>query len=514
MTFPTFDLAIDWNNDGDFSDPLETIDPTEILDRGTTISIEYGRDQARALAPISAGTRTPLELDNLDRKYSPDNTSSPLYPNVQSGRELRLRATHASVTYGLLRGYIDDFDEKTDLEERSVELTVIDVIGRLRDTRISTALYTGIRTGQAIGLLLDAYEWPSDRRDLDVGASVLPYWCVQDEDAFTALQNLLDSEGGPALATVDINGNFVYRDRHHRLLRSASITSQATLRASGLEPCYSGAVRRHGAKEVINSVSFDVPVRLPAGELSAVWSMAGTTALEDGEIAVFSAASTAPFIAAIVPEPDVDYDLLSGTISVSLSQDAGQSATLLVTAVGGPAIITRLQLRAYAIETIATVVVKAEHPDSITKYGRRTWPSDRAPVWAGVHDARAIASIILGQRAERLPTVQLTLQGGISARLTQQLARNLSDRVRVINTTDSIDAEYWIEQIAHTITNLDVATTFGCEQVPAKITDEFVLNSATRGVLGTNRLGAAGMDDPDTVFILDAGLIETELLGT
>ena len=47
------------------------------------------------------------------------------------------------------------------------------------------------------------------------------------------------TEGPPSIAYVGPDGTFIFRDRHHRLLRAASLTPQATFarEPTGLECC-------------------------------------------------------------------------------------------------------------------------------------------------------------------------------------------------------------------------------------------------------------------------------------
>lgn len=415
-------------------------------------------------------------------------------------------------TYGLFRGHLDDFEILPDLENRSVQITCLDALAKLAEVRVSTGLYAGLRTGQAIGLLLDAVGWDTTLRDMDQGASILPWWWVDDTDAYSALTALLDCEGPGSLATVDIDGNFVFRDRHHRITRTASTTVQATFRDGGVEPCYSALTYDHGLKEIVNSVAFDVPLRATAGEATQVWRMEGQTTIADGETYIFSASAGNPFVGAITPEASTDYQVLSGAVSVSLPYASGQSASVYVKAVGGPAVIADMQLRAFSVDTVTTAQVRAEDSTSISKYGRRSWPSGRDPTFASIHDARAIARIILAQRSDRLPTVTITLRGGVAARLTQQLTRDLSDRVHIVDTGTGLDADCYIEQIEHTI-GVDHATTFGCEKIATQPTAVFILGDSTRGTLGTGRLGRSGLDDPATVFILGTGVLGTKIIA-
>ena len=128
----------------------------------------------------------------------------------------------------LFNGHTDDSPINPDLDNK-VSATCHWWI-RLADFRgltISTAVYQGIRTGEAIDMILDECGW-TGARDLDVGATVMPFWWEDNSDAFTALETLVRCEGPPAMLTVGSDGGIVFKDRHHRLLDAASITSQAT----------------------------------------------------------------------------------------------------------------------------------------------------------------------------------------------------------------------------------------------------------------------------------------------
>lgn len=499
---PDYEVGIDWDGDGDFGGTGEDV-TEQVKDRGPALQVRYGRDQARAFAPLAGGTGA-LELDNSSRDYSPENTTSPLAGLVRPGREVRIRATLDGVTYGLMRGHLDDYKVLPDLEQRSVKLSLLDGLSRLRGLDVSTGLHHGLRTGQAIGLLLDAAGWPAELRDLDVGATTIPWWWLESADAFGALQAILDAEGPGCLATVDIDGRLVFRDRHHRLLRTASTTVQATYRTTGtVEPLISPPmVYDHGWREVVNSVAFDIPVRVPSGQLAQVWQMSGQRSIADGETVLLTASASSPFFGAVVPVAGEDFTPLSGTVQVALTGTSGQAITVLVTAVGGPAVIDGMTVRAYPIVTQTTVRVRAEDSTSIADVGRRSWPSERAPVLASVPDAVAIADIILAHRARRLPTVTITLRGGGVDRLREQLARDLSDRVRIVDPETGLDADFWVEQISHTVSGLDHATVLGCEQVPAVPDEPFTFDVAGRG-FDDGKFAPTGTDDGDTVFRFD-----------
>jgi hypothetical protein len=509
----TYDFRIDFNNDGDFDDAGENV-TSRILGR-EAVTVAYGRDQLRSQSPLAAGQASFL-LDNRSRDYSPENASSPLSPNILPARPVRIQKTHQATTYTLFRGFTDDFDVQPYIEDRSVKVTCLDLLARFRDIKISTELHQGIRTGDAVGFILDEMGWPSTARDVDAGATVMPWWWEQDADAFEALTRVVNSEGLPALATVDSDGNFVFRDRHHRLIRSASVTSQATFRDLGAEPQFSAPlIYDHGWRDIINSVTLSVSERAAVGELENVFESTGTFSISTGETRVLAVESTDPFIGAVAPEVDTDYTVQSGAVEVSLSRTSGASTTIFIKATSG-AVVAGMRLRAYPVREVTTYQVQAEDSTSISRYGRRSYTQD-AP-WVGINDAGAIAAILLAYRAERLPIVSFRMVSGFNGnptRMAQMLSRDLSDRITVVDAETGLNDDFFIERIEHTISDAGAVheTVFGCEKVPTQVANVFILGSATRGVLGTNRLGKAGLDDPATVFILGSGVLGTNLLG-
>jgi hypothetical protein len=383
---------------------------------------------------------------------------------------------------------------------------------------VSTSLYRGLRTGDAIGYLLDAVGWPTADRDLDPGASFLPYWWLDDTDAFEALMTLADSEGAPALITVDGQNRIAFRDRHHRLTDAASLTSQATWRTKGAEPLVgSPASYDHGWKDIINSVSWDVPLRAPAPEPSVLWTAQSRITIAAGETAAIVAKGSSPFVQAFVPQVGTDYTTVD-LVSVSMPKTSGESTTIYLTAsTGAPATVDGLQVRGYALTTVATVVV-GDQDSSVSRYGVRTSTALRQPVWAGMYDTQAIVALTLAQRAERLPTISVSMVSANAARLAQQLGRDLSDRVHVVEPETGLDADCWVEQIQHSIGQggLEHRTTFGLEKAPAQTTGALVLGSATLGLLGAGKLARRGFADPASILTLSSatlGVLGTQILA-
>lgn len=522
----SYKVYIDWNGDGDYVDASEDV-TTRVLDGRVPVTMDYGRDQTRNLSPIKVGTAE-FALDNADRYLSPENTSSPLYGNVQPGRRVKITVTVSSVETTLYTGYLNDFKVEPAYDDRYINADCLDSLGRLRGQKVSTQVYQGLRPGEALGILLDAVGWPPADRDIETGTTLMPFWWVDEADAFDAAMELIATEGPPALITIDSADRFVFRGRHHRLLRAASLTSQSTWYSSGsLEPGVSSpATYGHGWQEIINSISFQLPQRAIAPP-APVWESEGQISIAAGDTLPVVARGADGFVNAIVPvqttsfddlgNPNGDYTLVSGTVSMTLSQTSGQSVTIFITA-SSAAVISDLQLRASAVATVNTTLVKAEDAGSVAEFGRKSLPDENTPTWASRGDATSIAGIILGQRAERLPTISVTMVGTNAARLAQQLNRDLSDRVHLVETHTGLDADCFIEQIGHEVTQggAEHRTTFGLEKIPTQLASVFILGSATNGVLGTNRLGRRGFVDPTMIFTLGSatnGVLGSDVLA-
>lgn len=483
-----------------------------LAQRGMSVSI--GRDDARALSPPAASSGQ-FTLKNVDRVYSPLNAGSPLYGDLGPGRPVTWEMYHDGTSYTLFTGRLDDFQVSAAREDRSVAVTVLDGLARLRGTKISTGLYQSIFTGEAIDVVLDEAGWNADERDIDRGATIARHWWEDDVDAFTALERLLASEGPPSLMYVSGSGVFTFRGRHHRLVRSRSVNSQVTFGDDADEPRMSGLVLDLGWRNVVNDVSFAVTNRGQRGELSAVWEADGPIVVRDGETVEVTARASDPFTDAVTPVEGTDYTEITGEVSISLSRASGQSTVIAVSAVGGPAVINDLQVRAYSVPVTHETKVSGQDPDSIELHQQSTWP-DEAP-WAGVWDARAIKNLILGRQAQPRPSVRLRLvHKDLSSRLREQLSRSLSDCVHITEAETGLDGDFHIERIEHSYDGDVLSTVFGCEQVPTQaggtsVTRAFVIGSS---VLGGEALGSRLIDVPSLVMVLGSGAVGGKVLAT
>lgn len=464
-------------------------DVTSLVRANNGVSLEYGRDQSTALAPTVSGRGT-LTLNNQDRRFSPRNTTSPLYGYLKPARPVRITRSLLNLAYGdiysdfytdlytdsstdgytLFFGHTDDSPINPDVDTKTVTLSLVDSLADFRGHTISTQLYAGVRTGEAIGYILDACGWTGGR-DLDNGSTVIPWWWVENQDALSALETLMRCEGPPALLTIGSDGSIVFKDRHHRILDAGSITSQGTWRGTfGIEPVMTVPFVYDDAwRNIINTGIVDVDVRTPQG-LTEVWTSDSPIALTANEIKYITASSSDPFINAISPIDGIDYILLTGSLSISLSRTSGASTTITLAANASGAQINGLALRAQPVQTQHTVQVTASNDPSIYDYGPRSFPGDLP--FCNQHDARAVLETAVAFRAQPLPVVTARFMVGNNLlRASRILIRDLSDRVTIVEPETNLNNDFYVESIQHEFTSeYDHAVTLGLEAVPPDTT--------------------------------------------
>lgn len=536
---PTYSFAIDWNSDGNFTASSAMLSlafmGTGGVDEATQdlvsdVTFSYGRDQERQLNPGAVGSAA-LTLQNASRKYSPENVNSPLYGNLDPARDARFQVTWGGTTFPLFRGKIDDFNVTADFENRTVGFTFLDGMALLQGAKLSTGVYESLRTGDLINVILDLVGWTAGR-DIDLGATLVKFWWVEGSDALSSINDLVKSEGPPAVAYIGPDGTFIFRDRHHRIQNSASITSQGTFSAKALGDCT--AVQApgfdiakpftyaHGWRDIVNSVNFDVSDRIPDSDLSAVWTSEDTYAISSGESRTVSVSGSEPFKDAVTPVAGTDFIASgAGSVTVLLSRTSGASVDITMTAVGGSVVINSLQLRARAIPVRITVKVSRSDAGSVSQHGEKTYP-DSAP-WAGENDALAIADKILLNYAQRRPTVQLRVVTKDPTHFMQVIGRTVSDRIHITNDEMGINDDFFVERVTHTIQRVNQAgkppvhsVVLGCEKAGIQSSNPFRFDVRGAG-FDQGVFDPIQADSPFTTFVFDdpvTGIFDFGQYGT
>lgn len=498
-------LGIDWAASGDPSSTGED-DTSDV--RTDDITVGWGRDTTQAGAMLAAAAMEFI-LDNTDTRYSPGNPSSPLAGLILPGRRVVLRHTDTlGATVTLFDGILDM--PELDPAARTLTARCLDAWGRPATGQLSTAVYSGLRTGDAINLVLDAIGWRGDR-NIEPGATLMPWWWEEGTDAATAIERIVWSEGPPAVAYVQ-GGVFTFEDRFHRLTSAASTISAGTftnVRPSGTGPPGAFKMARdsitydHGLAGIVNSATFSVPQRV-AGDLAEVWASESPITVPAGGTVAIPISLGDPVINAVVPTEGNGIDSNTGAVTATLSRTSG-AALIITLAASVDSIVARLALSACPIPVAREVQVSAEDASSVGVYGRNGWPSERGPVWASMYDAQAIATRIVATYANNRPVISFEISNVDATYLAQIRNRRISDRVTIRDDVLGVNGDFIIEAIGHTIRKWGAPhrVRFTCEvPPPMQPANVFTFDLAGHG-FNDGLFGVDGIDAASALFTFD-----------
>lgn len=521
MSVRGYQLAFNWTGGGDYTGPSE--DVTSLVTKATNLVATWGRADPRATSDGAASKMTG-ELNNNTRLLSPENASSPLYGKVQSGVPGRLRVGDPAtgLTTDLFKGPIDSFTADPGGTGK-FSFTCLDGWSKPGNTQLSTTVYQGMRTGDLIGVILDAVGWPAGARDIDAGATLVPYWWAEGTDAQTAVTDLVHSEGPPAMAYVQ-NGVFCFRDRHHRSIDARSLTSQMTcshivpagaLSAGGAKILKDSFTYDHGLDYVVNSARLTVTPRYPQ-QLQVVWSTDDPISLGPNQSATLVIQTNDPVLNLQQPTSAVtyvdtgdvltsDYRIGQGSATFALSRDSGQSAFLTITAgASGVSLIDGVRVRGNPLTQGATRIFSASDPSSITTYGRSDW--DGTAPWAHFYDADAIVNRIVSIYSRPMPSVTFQIDAVQSAATkTSILTSAISDRITVRNDQLGLNTDFMIEQLTHSVQQLGVrhVLTVGAQVAePVQAANPFTFDVAGQG-FNQGQFALDTGNNPATMFLFD-----------
>jgi hypothetical protein len=186
-----WDVSADWDEDGIFD-----ANEAELL---TGVTVNRGRTQllqesGAGFESIPTG-KAVVTLRNTDGRFDGWNVDSPLYPNVNEGKDLRLRVrdlNSSNAPYPLFRGTITNVVPVGYGDDAKVMIYASDGLELLRNYGARVAMQQDITPDEAIAMVLDSVNWPSRwGRSLDVSAETIPYWWASgDQKAMSECEDL------------------------------------------------------------------------------------------------------------------------------------------------------------------------------------------------------------------------------------------------------------------------------------------------------------------------------------
>ncbi len=264
-------IEVDWNNDGIFDGSNEAKYTIGLsTDRGRQSYIRVSDDdKAVGFEHVQIG-RAVITFKNLNDRFTPGNTSSDLYPNVQRGRAVRIRSFYNGVFKPIMAGKIADVKVFTG-KRNQVQLVVEGAMKKLATADTKISVQQNVDIDDAIGLILDEAGWPTLwGRSLEDTSDVLSYWWSNNK-AITEINNLADAELGVFFEAAD--GKATYYSRHH------SNTPILTLTQEELSTDIEELQPREVIRNKINVISHPPILRTSV----VLWTLADTPLILAGE---------------------------------------------------------------------------------------------------------------------------------------------------------------------------------------------------------------------------------------
>lgn len=507
-------VLVSWDGTGTFAGAFDDVTADVMADPGVTI--DHGKDGARALDPPKV-MAADFALFNHSAKYSQERGDSPIYQQVVTGRPVRISAVHGtsdeydtptaydepdyydgSATYTLARTRIDDIAQTTGWGNQAVSVTTLGLESLFVHHKVTIPVMTGPRVDQCITALLDAVGWPADDRVIALSDTTLTYWWCDDREPWSAMLELVQSEGAGSALYVCGSGRLHFENRNFRSTAERATESQASYFDTGLviadgydtatpydeTGTYDGGTSGAyfetlsydpGFKTIRNRATYTIRTRTLAA-LGPVWTYGAAFSLSGGQSVTLIARPSDPFQNAVTPVSPTDFTVAGGTVSVSLSATSGLVAFMTITATSGTPTVTGLQLRAQALTVVGETTVQnaVDASASIARFSPipgadipivldvAGWPEIAAGAAVGVCDAWVQRYMV--QR----PSVTIALRNGDAGLLREIVTRHVSDRVTLYERNTGLEAaDVWLNSKQLTLARpgaSDVVAVFRCEK--------------------------------------------------
>lgn len=454
MPSPTALVTIDWTNDGDFADTGEDVSARLIA----PLKAERGRNQIISLSPPVASDLTG-EIDNRSGDYSPDNPLSPLSPNVDVGRRIRYALVNGPTPYDVMRGYLALVAPHPDVGRRTVEIGALGNMARLVDKKgFSSALYGdgtaagAITADQAMHVVFDLAQIPSGDRAFDTCYTKLLWFCVRpDDELFDLAIRIWASEGFGARFYDGKDGKTYLKNRFAGLLEARSSSAQATFADASPEPYYLDWEPDSGEQSVVNVCSVPWQRRAADATDAVIWSFGDALSLAGGEARQLPVEPEGddPITSVVVPVAGTDYTVAAGAIvGATFDRTSGPFVTLTLTAGASGATISGLQVRGRLARVVSSMRIAntVDASASLARYGPKPYQLQILPEIDPLV-AQDFANAVVGQLQAPRPLRTIRVPLATSTMINAALAREVGDRIRIINAQSSFDRSMMIEDV-------------------------------------------------------------------
>lgn len=315
--------------------------------------------------------------------------------------------------------------------------------------------FIGTFAGQAITDLIEVVD--STLNPVSAPASITVTEDLAGTGILATRQSLRPSTaltgGGPYNITVDLSPDPGGGTTGDIAYNASSSTVQTALRA--LSNC-----------NLFNVTGGPMSDGIPFQVIMITGSAADYELMTIGGTAVTGSVPSATINTAITVQGGVpDYVVIAGAVTFSLSRTSGANAMLTATAGASGATITGLRVRGRLVSVVRSH--QTSFPEDVTDIpvGKIVRP-DTFPEISLDYGAE-YAELFVDHYSVVRPTVVLTIVSSLFNPSNDNLyAREISDRISIVETQTGINDDAHIEQIRQSIIGLVLTTEIGCELIP------------------------------------------------
>lgn len=357
-------VEVDWDDDHIYDGANE--DQYLISLRGSRGRQRYLALDGNGFEKIQTGMYY-LTLDNTSGRYDAWNTSSPLYPNVNYGKDIKItvRDVSSGTIYPIFVGIIQDIQPQVDIDGNAqITITAADGWSILRNNNAYYPIQQNINPGTAIGNILGSIGWIYGT-NLDTGSDTIRYWWANaDKTAGAAIEDIAQSFVSYFFIAAD--GRATYINRLNVADSIENLTESVLLKDFSLPQPWQNSrnvtrIKAHPRTAASSGVVYQLVGNTPTVQTGSSNALTIFGNYTYNNIPV-------PAITVIQPVATTDYTMNtaadgSGTDKTAncsvVAYDFGDRVQLVITnSSGGTVYITKLQVRAQALyETNVSDVV-------------------------------------------------------------------------------------------------------------------------------------------------------------
>lgn len=511
---------------------LDDVSKDLLLSR-TVPLIVSGRDSARDLAGVRSSEVT-VGLKNNSHRYTPTNSGSDLYGLIENNRQIFITAEHKGTIYRLYTGYTDNYIINASIDDMSVTVPCVDELTRLNeDTEVHTELFPSLRTGDAVRAVLRRAnlfplppEWNSGGQELfipgiDSGATVLRWWTYAGS-ALKGIDEIIASEGPPAIYGVCPEGHIVFRDRLHRQRAEYNADPVAVFsmrKEPGKFALDSPSSINYGFEDVVNVVNATYSLNTVDGKYSRVWRRNGDVSIGQDNHSSYRYTGTVSagfydaqdpiqgvftytenvgpdetnIINGIEPE-DYDYVLTGGDVAVNVRTRSGSRVVIDVDDIsptGEYSTVRDMSLIARQVNQEATPATYEDTRSIAEVGGERREDVDFSSATRA--DVESVSKYILGKRSGKRPMATAVLHNRDSEYMAMLLQLQVGDVVKIEVDHWFMSTNFTVEAMEHELNESGKyhRTVLYLEEAKTEFeTDDGQVNIS-----------------PETVFVLGSSLI-------